>query len=285
MKQHLLEQNNEYNEIHFGDICYNKFDTKGDFEKSFSQLIGLMKSLFHPHLVRYYDRDLLCNLDVDDYRAGISLNSIINERRYDETIALADKGFPTVACLLMFVQISDALRYLHQQNIIHCQVEPSNIFFDGNTTYKLGNLGSAIQLSQSEMALKQYGFIYSAWEMLKNEPYNSAVDIWSLGVALFCYATGAQIAITRRLREFEIKESDGAILDMNSGKFTIQPKHEKIITSKLGIYNLFTQCVQINPKKRPTGNLLVKEGKACLSLATDEKQQAFEKHLRRLHSF
>lgn len=112
-----------------------------------------------------------------------------------------------------FLQILDALKYIHSQNIIHRDLKPGNIFLDTNGDIKIGDFGlatkmeniSQVNFSQEieSLILRKFGtkdldkditmgvgtYFYRAPEVdfRKNEPnsYNEKIDVYSLGITFF----------------------------------------------------------------------------------------------------
>ena len=96
--------------------------------------------------------------------------------------------------------IAKALLSIHNSNIIHSAVKPSNIYIDSENTAMLGEfkkveLDSARQTNQlfSKVLIGQSipkTLIYWAPEVLKLEKYGTAADMWSLGVTIYQIVTG-----------------------------------------------------------------------------------------------
>ncbi|SPQ19586.1 7f9fd39d-903f-4af4-982e-28d601506844 [Thermothielavioides terrestris] len=87
-----------------------------------------------------------------------------------------------------------ALRHLHEREIpiVHRDIKPSNILVQSRTPVlhiKLSDFGFS---GENEDYLKTCCGtpVYTAPEVFRGEPYNAAVDIWSLGVVVFQYAYG-----------------------------------------------------------------------------------------------
>eukprot|EP00186_Timspurckia_oligopyrenoides_P000489 CAMPEP_0182446574 /NCGR_PEP_ID=MMETSP1172-20130603/4290_1 /TAXON_ID=708627 /ORGANISM="Timspurckia oligopyrenoides, Strain CCMP3278" /LENGTH=328 /DNA_ID=CAMNT_0024642525 /DNA_START=84 /DNA_END=1070 /DNA_ORIENTATION=- len=104
-------------------------------------------------------------------------------------------------------QTLQAIKYLHLQNIIHCDVKPENILCSYRTSseicVKLADFGSCIDLKafQSPKKIKQKHLPettagYTPPEFLKDEPkVTTAVDIWGLGCTLYFCVTGHHLFV------------------------------------------------------------------------------------------
>lgn len=86
----------------------------------------------------------------------------------------------------LFAQICEGVHYLHKQRMIHRDIKPENILIDEHFTPKLCDFGWAIKLIKNEVRTTFCGtFDYMAPEVFESANYDSAVDIWSLGIILF----------------------------------------------------------------------------------------------------
>lgn len=74
---------------------------------------------------------------------------------------------------------------LHQNQIIHRDMKPMNVFVGDNDVVKVGDLGIAKKV-KGGLAHTQIGTPhYMPPEIWKNRPYSSACDLWSLGCLLY----------------------------------------------------------------------------------------------------
>jgi len=76
------------------------------------------------------------------------------------------------------------LNYLHSQNRIHRDIKSDNVLIHSNGTIKLADFGFAAQLTQSRNnRVTVVGTPYwMAPELIRGQPYDSKVDVWSLGI-------------------------------------------------------------------------------------------------------
>ncbi|CAG8784076.1 30809_t:CDS:2, partial [Racocetra persica] len=90
-------------------------------------------------------------------------------------------------------EILKALTYLHSQRRIHRDVRSDNVLLNARGDIKLADFGHAAQLIDTEPHRKSFiGTPYwMAPEVIKTLPYDTKVDIWSLGVLLIEMAEGA----------------------------------------------------------------------------------------------
>ncbi|KAM4706809.1 inactive serine/threonine-protein kinase PLK5 [Discoglossus pictus] len=89
-------------------------------------------------------------------------------------------------------QILQGLQFLHQQGIIHRDLKLSNFFIAKNMVVKIGDLGLATTVDQSE---KRPGVIcgtpnYLAPEVLSKDGHSFKSDIWALGCIIYTMLTG-----------------------------------------------------------------------------------------------
>jgi len=90
----------------------------------------------------------------------------------------------------MVKQITNGLYYLNQFGIIHRDLKLNNIMLnssdDEEVQIKIMDFGLSKILGPSEKAKESCGTLsYIAPEIILRKPYNSQVDIWSLGVLIY----------------------------------------------------------------------------------------------------
>ena len=84
------------------------------------------------------------------------------------------------------IDMCQALEICQKYNIIHRDIKPENIFISDLGKFKLGDFGIARQLEKTSSGLSKKGtYTYMAPEVYKGFPYNSTVDIYSLGIVLY----------------------------------------------------------------------------------------------------
>jgi len=151
--------------------------------------VRVLSTLKHPYIIKYRESfvegGLLCI--VTDYAERGSLYTTIHMQRRVGDL------FPEELVLLWFVQLSLALKHLHDRRILHRDLKTQNIFLTGQKsgTVKLGDFGIARVLQHTQDCAKTaIGTpYYLSPEICREQPYNYKSDIWSLGCVLFELAT------------------------------------------------------------------------------------------------
>lgn len=86
----------------------------------------------------------------------------------------------------MGIQICDALNACQQRNIIHLDVNPSNIFVSGDGNYKLGIFSIPHYLGNGQSNSSNHDICdYMAPEVIHRIPFGTFADQYSLGVVLY----------------------------------------------------------------------------------------------------
>ncbi|XP_029301035.1 peripheral plasma membrane protein CASK isoform X5 [Cottoperca gobio] len=198
--------------------------------------------LKHPHIVELletYSSDGMLYM-VFEYMDGADLCFEIVKR--------ADAGFvysEAVASHYMR-QILEALRYCHDNNVIHRDVKPHCVLLaskENSAPVKLGGFGVAIQLGES--GLVAGGRVgtphFMAPEVVKREPYGKPVDVWGCGVILFILLSGCLPFYGTKERLFE------AII---KGKYKMNPRQWAHISESAK--DLVRRMLMLDPAERIT---------------------------------
>lgn len=98
-----------------------------------------------------------------------------------------DHTLPEMQVQKIAKQLVQALHYLHSNRVIHRDMKPQNILVGAHGRVKLCDFGFARAMSCNTVVLTSIKGtpLYMAPELVKEQPYDLTVDLWSLGVILY----------------------------------------------------------------------------------------------------
>lgn len=156
-----------------------------DMER-FLQEGRILAHLEHPNIVKVYQMSRAGNIPylVLELIEGQDVDSLIKNRTL------------TIDSALEYTrQIASALQYIHEQQIIHRDIKPTNIMITKDGVAKLTDFGIA-KFLKKPLNLTRTGYTMGSVLYMSPEQINQAqapdwrTDIYSLGAALFCMLTG-----------------------------------------------------------------------------------------------
>ncbi len=141
--------------------------------------------LVHPNIVNIFDigESDGVNYIVMEYLESRNLKDIIQDN--------APYG-PDVA-LKIFLQVAEALKFAHENGIIHRDVKPQNVLVTGNGTFKVTDFGIARAITSSTLTRTgtMMGSVqYFSPEQAQGKPVDRTTDVYSLGIMLYEILSG-----------------------------------------------------------------------------------------------
>jgi NIMA (never in mitosis gene a)-related kinase len=212
--------------------------------KSTEQESALLARLQHPNIVSFWEsfnettRGRSNLYIVMDFADGGDLSDLIKNRR---NRLMSEKQVVNIA-----VQISLAMKHVHDRKILHRDLKSGNIFLTKSGVVKLGDFGIARVLRNTgELASTQIGTPYfMSPEILQSKRYNSKTDIWSLGCVFFELA-----ALKVPFNGSSMKQLVSNIVRQSTPRISSQYSKE--------FCSLLYAMLAKNPKERPSINTVL----------------------------
>ncbi|CDH55382.1 serine threonine kinase [Lichtheimia corymbifera JMRC:FSU:9682] len=130
-------------------------------------------SMGHPNLIRLRDATLWR----DDVWISMDL------MRCSVFAVLCKRGLPEECAVYIALEVLKALDHLHTKGYIHRDIKCENLLLGWNGQVKLADFGLATRTNRNNF--ERLGT--SKWmapEVIREEPYNEKIDMWSLGITL-----------------------------------------------------------------------------------------------------
>lgn len=190
------------------------------------------RQLHHPHVTQMYEviateshiwivTELCCGGELFDY--------------------LAEKGrLSERESSIIFGQLALAVAYLHEKGIVHRDLKLENVLLDERCRVKLGDFGFTREYDRGVYMETFCGTTgYAAPEMLQGKRYlGPEVDVWSMGVILYCLLTGT----------LPFDDDDEAVMKEK----VIKGKYEDPEWLSTDARDLVRNILEVDPAKRLT---------------------------------
>ena len=157
---------------------------KGDDERIKNE-IKIITKLNHPNILKafeVFDDETNYYIVMERPIRGDLFNYICSKGR----LSMDEASF-------IFYQIVNGIQYLHKNKIVHRDMKPENIMLTKDMIVKIGDFGLSKYFKSSESRLKTNcgSPCYSAPEVLRGNRYKpQPVDLWGLGIILYCMVCG-----------------------------------------------------------------------------------------------
>ena len=156
-----------YGKLHFLKRLKPELRTNPQYVAALQKEFELGYQLEHPHIVRYVSKT--ADGILMDYVDGETLDKFIEHHPdFFKKKENADR---------IVLQLLDAVGYLHQQQIIHLDLKPSNILvtYNGNNV-KIIDFGLSLEDCQSEFKIPGGTKSYAAPELLEGKTLKEQVE-------------------------------------------------------------------------------------------------------------
>ena len=194
--------------------------------------INIHSKLDHENIIKLY------NFNEDNENINIIMEYAPNGNLYD-LITKEKTGFNEYKAFEYFIQVVNAVYYLHNNNIIHRDIKPENILIGEDNKIKLCDFGWAKELSLENRSTFCGTVEYMAPEIVGSENYDYGVDIWSLGILLYELLYGHS--------PFKANNTKNVILNIKSHELTYDDTNKTVSKS---CKDLIQKLLNNNPQKR-----------------------------------
>ena len=193
--------------------------------------INIHSKLDHENIIKLY------NVHEDNENINIIMEYAEHGNLYE--LIKKNNGFPEYKAFEYFIQVVNAVYYLHNNNIIHRDIKPENILIGDNNKIKLCDFGWAKELTLENRSTFCGTVEYMAPEIVENENYDYGVDIWSLGILLYELLYGHS--------PFKANSTKNVIINIKSHKIIYDDKNRNVSNS---CKDLIKKLLNGNPQKR-----------------------------------
>jgi len=150
--------------------------------------VEIMHKINHDHCVQLYE------MFETSKKIYMVMELLTGGELFDRIVAKGSYSEREASDLIK--DITNAIQYLHGIGIVHRDLKPENLIYLNQrndskikiTDFGLAKFRSGSKLEAMTTACGTPGYV--APEVLKNEPYGKAVDMWSLGVILYILLCG-----------------------------------------------------------------------------------------------
>uniref|UniRef100_A0A7S2XFN8 Protein kinase domain-containing protein n=1 Tax=Lotharella oceanica TaxID=641309 RepID=A0A7S2XFN8_9EUKA len=223
------------------EVCVKQVSNRGNFKdvKDIRREIALWRSLRHPNITLFIGASfkphagvqiIMERMDGGDLKSLVQMGDISNRQ-----------------AMQYGIQVAKALAWLHGNKppILHRDLKPGNILFDGHGRAKISDFGLSRLKKDWLGSFKMTGMTgtlrYMAPEVMRSEVYDEKCDIYSLGLLVYFMLT--------KSHPFSGYSRDSRIAFANAHK-------DFSVSTQLGVRDDFKSyiesCTVNNHKKRPS---------------------------------
>lgn len=228
-------------EIYAAKIISKSYAHTVQLVKQIEKEVSIMNQISHPNIVKYYESFEIIN-DINESYIIIIMEYCENGNLWN-FMKTKDFQYHKNKIIKEFLE---AIQYLHNKGIAHCDIKLDNIVIDSNFNAKLSDFGYSQTEPICSDELKFGTLLYAPPELfIKGDFWTFKADIWEVGITLYCISEG----------DFPYN-----VTDKNS-------IIEQIITHNLkfksslpeGLKKIIEKCTNMRIEKRPTISEIIKD--------------------------
>jgi serine/threonine protein kinase len=147
--------------------------------------IYIMIKVNHPNILKLFE------VYEDEEHFFLVLELVEGSELFDKIVDLGNYSEKDAANIVR--QIVSAVEYLHQNGIVHRDLKPENLLSSGEgekEVVKVADFGFAKNFGEEKLMTSCGSPGYVAPEVLTEDTYTNAVDMWSVGVIVYILLSG-----------------------------------------------------------------------------------------------
>jgi len=192
-----------------------------DMLQSLLEEIDTMHTLQgYTNIVSYEDHDIIPKED------GIGYDIFLRMELLTPLTVRMREQMTTKDVVHLGIDISTAIDVLNRYHLVHRDIKPQNIFVNATGDYKLGDYGTARAMESAVTAMSRKGtYNYMAPEIYRNQPADSRVDMYSLGLVMYRLMNGNRLPFLPLSGNVSSEMNENAMLRRFSGEPLPPPKY------------------------------------------------------------
>lgn len=207
--------------------------------------VEIMHKINHPHCVKLFE------IFETTKRLYMVMELLTGGELFDRIVS---KGsFSEKEASEVIRDVTDAISYLHKEGIVHRDLKPENLLYltkESSSPIKITDFGLAKFRAKDSIEMHTACGTpgYVAPEVLRQENYTKAVDLWSLGVILYILLCG--------FPPFYHPKTSELYRLIKKGEYDFPAPYWTDVSDSAK--DLITKLLQVDPKKRLTAEEVLK---------------------------
>lgn len=217
----------------------------------------------HPHVVQL----ITCSYEKPYYfmftefctGGTLASNKVLCRR----SLMSSDSDLIWKARLKVCRQVKEALVHIHELGIVHGDIKPSNVLFDGLGQVRVGDFGNSeyfprqpttsipLCLEPSPKSIENFTIPYMAPELLHRPLATAASDMWAFGCFVLEIATGVP--------PWHGLEATEILLKLASRASPIDHASDRLDGVPHNFINIIKACLCPDPRLRPSARELLEQ--------------------------
>lgn len=264
--------NNKFDHLEYcAKFLHIEENTDQNEETILIQEFYTQSTLIHPSIVKILGINFRSIIDLTRYQPIIltkyykngSLRNIFEKRKRN----INDENLTITKRYIFILGVVDAMKYIHDHDILHIDLKPENILIDENYFPKVCDFGLSIcfpKLYYLSMKSNLSNSFYLPPEMILDNGYGKGVDVYAFSMIAYELLTDKEpyFDLQNNNKNPSLEDLWNRICQGTRPKFT-ENVPEKMI-------KLISQCWSQNPEERPSFSEIFQQLTSDLSFYPDE---------------